>query len=133
MWQFVHFILRYNSLLVTINTSLDDLQKGIAGLVVMSTELDEIFNCIYEGRVPSSWLKGMKFSKSLSSFTKITQKFFGTQLLLLERFYFRYTLCLLNKVISKWEYQYFPDSVWYILLPRVMENFLLHIYIRACT
>lgn len=53
-------IFRYNSLLEDINSSLDDLQKGIAGLVVMSTELEEIFNCIYEGRVPSSWLKGIK-------------------------------------------------------------------------
>lgn len=51
-------IQRYNALLETINCSLVDLQRGIAGLVVMSTELDEIFNCIYNGRVPPSWLKG---------------------------------------------------------------------------
>lgn len=55
-----NLIFRYNSLLSNINRSLADLQKGIAGLVVMSSELEEIFNCIYEGRVPSTWLKGME-------------------------------------------------------------------------
>lgn len=50
-------LFRYNALLVSIQISLDELQKGIKGLVVMSTELEEIFTCIYEGRVPSGWLK----------------------------------------------------------------------------
>lgn len=43
---------------MSIRISLDELQKGIKGLVVMSTELEDIFVCIYEGRVPSGWLKG---------------------------------------------------------------------------
>lgn len=51
-------IQRYNNLLNRIRTSLEDLQKGILGLVVMSSELEEIFTCIYEGRVPSGWLNG---------------------------------------------------------------------------
>lgn len=49
---------RYNALLSSIAVSLEELQKGIKGLVVMSSELEEIFTCIYEGRVPSGWLKG---------------------------------------------------------------------------
>lgn len=52
-------IQRYNKLLVSIKSSLEDLQKGIVGLVVMSSELEEIFTCIYEGRVPSGWLNGI--------------------------------------------------------------------------
>lgn len=48
----------YNSLLTLMNSSLQDLQKGIKGLVVMSSELEEIFTCMFEGRVPSAWLKG---------------------------------------------------------------------------
>lgn len=51
-------ISRYNVLLVSIKSSLEELDKGIKGLVVMSSELEEIFTCIYEGRVPSSWLRG---------------------------------------------------------------------------
>lgn len=32
-------------------------QRGIQGLVVMSTELEEVFQCIFEARVPSLWQK----------------------------------------------------------------------------
>lgn len=45
-------------MLLLINSSLHDLQNGIKGLVVMSSDLEEIFVCIFEGRVPSTWLKG---------------------------------------------------------------------------
>ncbi len=34
-----------------------ELEKGIQGLVVMSTELEEVFICIFEARVPTSWEK----------------------------------------------------------------------------
>ena len=48
---------RYNILLDDIYQSLTSLQKGIQGLVVMSSDLEEIFKCIYEARVPNSWQK----------------------------------------------------------------------------
>ncbi len=48
---------RYNILLDEIKNSLISLQKGIQGLVVMSADLEEIFKCIYEARVPNSWQK----------------------------------------------------------------------------
>lgn len=61
--------IRYNALLISIRVSLDELQKGIKGLVVMSSELEEIFTCISEGRVPSGWLNGKcKFINELNSF-----------------------------------------------------------------
>ncbi|XP_014244414.1 dynein heavy chain 2, axonemal isoform X2 [Cimex lectularius] len=50
-------IQRYNILLEDIKISLDKLQKAIKGFIVMSMDLEEIFVCIYEGRVPRSWLK----------------------------------------------------------------------------
>lgn len=34
---------------------LNDLLKSIEGLIVMSAELDELFKCIYEGRLPHAW------------------------------------------------------------------------------
>lgn len=52
-------IVHYNTLLAEIHTSLSDLQDGIKGLLIMSFELEHIFVCIYEGRVPAAWLKGM--------------------------------------------------------------------------
>ncbi|RZC39320.1 dynein heavy chain 2, axonemal-like [Asbolus verrucosus] len=63
-------ISRYNLLLVSIRTSLDELQKGIKGLVVMSSELEEIFTCIFEGRVPSGWLRAYASLKLLGSWTR---------------------------------------------------------------
>ncbi|XP_054274165.1 dynein axonemal heavy chain 2 [Macrosteles quadrilineatus] len=62
-------ICRYNSLLVTMRDSLEELQKGIQGLVVMSSTLEEIFNCMFEGRVPSAWLKAYPSLKPLGSWT----------------------------------------------------------------
>lgn len=38
--------------------SLIGLKNGIKGLVVMSPDLEEVFQCIYENRVPSQWLNG---------------------------------------------------------------------------
>ena len=35
--------------------ALNDLRNSIQGLVVMSIELDELFKCIYEGRLPHAW------------------------------------------------------------------------------
>ncbi|KAB0795300.1 hypothetical protein PPYR_12139 [Photinus pyralis] len=63
-------IQRYNLLLVGIRLSLNELQKGIKGLVVMSSELEDIFVCIDEGRVPSPWLKTYPSLKLLGSWTR---------------------------------------------------------------
>ncbi|XP_025836128.1 dynein heavy chain 2, axonemal-like [Agrilus planipennis] len=63
-------ISRYNILLNGMIKSLDELQKGIKGLVVMSMELEEIFICIDEGRVPSSWMKAYPSLKLLGSWTR---------------------------------------------------------------
>lgn len=52
---------RYNVLLVRMLDGLADLQKGIKGLVVMTSELEDIFNSMYDGRVPQVWLNGMWF------------------------------------------------------------------------
>lgn len=38
-------------------SSLTDLEKGIQGLIVMSTSLEEIFNCIFDAHVPPLWGK----------------------------------------------------------------------------
>lgn len=61
---------RYNILLEDISQSLVSLQKGIQGLVVMSSDLEEIYKCIYEGRVPNSWQKMYPSMKPLASWTR---------------------------------------------------------------
>lgn len=40
-----------------IRTALKNLEKGIKGLIVMTIELENTFQCIYDGRVPPMWLK----------------------------------------------------------------------------
>jgi dynein heavy chain len=61
---------RYNILLDDIYKSLVDLGKGIQGLVVMSADLEEIFKCIFEARVPTSWQKMYPSMKPLAAWTR---------------------------------------------------------------
>ncbi|KAK2862756.1 hypothetical protein Q5P01_002289 [Channa striata] len=63
-------IQRYNSLLDTILSSLVELEKGIKGLVVMSPNLEETFNCIYDARVPPLWEKAYPSLKPLAAWTR---------------------------------------------------------------
>lgn len=55
--SFLFQIERFNALLRIIKSSLIDLEKGIKGLVVMSSDLEETFNCIFDARVPPLWGK----------------------------------------------------------------------------
>ncbi|CEL98551.1 unnamed protein product [Vitrella brassicaformis CCMP3155] len=48
-------IQRYNKLLRAVRSSLASLQKGIKGLVVISEELEEVMQAVYEGKVPKMW------------------------------------------------------------------------------
>lgn len=58
---------RYNVLLSNMFNGLSDLQKSIKGLVLMSAELEDIFNSMLEGRVPQVWLAGTYFVYHLTS------------------------------------------------------------------
>ena len=46
---------RYNKLLGVIKTSLKDLDRAVRGEMVMSTDLEELANSMFDGRVPESW------------------------------------------------------------------------------
>ncbi|CAM4719453.1 unnamed protein product [Caretta caretta] len=63
-------IQRYNALLQVIRSSLVELEKGIQGLVVMSTTLEEIFNCIFDARVPPMWERAYPSQKPLAAWTR---------------------------------------------------------------
>nr|XP_022345562.1 dynein heavy chain 2, axonemal-like isoform X2 [Crassostrea virginica] len=63
-------IQRYNALMEEIRRSLTDLEKGIQGLVVMTVELENIFQCIFDGNVPPSWLKAYPSLKPLAAWTR---------------------------------------------------------------
>jgi dynein heavy chain len=57
---------RYNVLLKIVHSSLKSLDKGIQGLVVISTELEEMFDALYNNRVPPMWGNTFKSIKSLA-------------------------------------------------------------------
>ncbi|KAM9717113.1 dynein axonemal heavy chain 2 [Menidia menidia] len=63
-------IQRYNSLLETVITSLVELERGIKGFVVMSSSMEETFNCIYDARVPPLWEKAYPSLKPLAAWTR---------------------------------------------------------------
>ena len=49
-------LIRYNKLTKVVKSSLESLIKAVKGLVVMNSELEEVFSCLVIGKVPPSWL-----------------------------------------------------------------------------
>jgi dynein heavy chain len=48
---------RFNRLITVVRSTLKDIRKAIVGLVVMSTELEGIFNSMLIGKLPARWAK----------------------------------------------------------------------------
>lgn len=48
-------IQRFNKLLAVLSKSLSDLQQAIQGTLVMSMELEAMFNCFLDSKVPANW------------------------------------------------------------------------------
>ena len=50
-------LVRFNALLVTVHSSLNNLVKAVKGLVLMSADLDAIGQALLNGKVPEKWKK----------------------------------------------------------------------------
>ncbi|CAG9464381.1 unnamed protein product [Pedinophyceae sp. YPF-701] len=61
---------RYNVLLAHVHSSCHELQRGIKGLVVMSADLDMIYDALSTGKVPAAWLKAYPSLKPLGSWAR---------------------------------------------------------------
>jgi len=51
----VQEIIRYNKLLITMRTTLKDLQKALKGEMVMSSDLEAMADCLFNNLVPAVW------------------------------------------------------------------------------
>jgi dynein heavy chain len=64
-------MLRYNRLLSIIRASLQQLERAIAGLSVMSSDLEKVFNSFSIGQVPAQWMdKSFPSLKPLASYVE---------------------------------------------------------------
>jgi dynein heavy chain len=56
-----NYFIRYNKLLNTIHTSLQELLKAMKGLVVLSQGLEEMSKSLFNNSVPVMWSKAVCF------------------------------------------------------------------------
>lgn len=68
---------RYNLLIASVRNGCGALAKGIKGLVVMSSDMDVMFDALGASKVPPAWLKAYPSLKPLGAWTRDLQQRLG--------------------------------------------------------
>lgn len=63
-------IVRYNKMLGLVRDSLHLLKRAIRGMIVMNEDLEEVFQKLTDGKVPSQWLRAYPSLKPLASWSR---------------------------------------------------------------
>lgn len=54
---FIHELIKYNELIHIIKESLNDIKKAISGTVILTPNLEELFDALTSGKLPRLWLR----------------------------------------------------------------------------
>ena len=62
-------LIRFNGLLLIIKESINDVRKAISGTIIMSNSLEDVYNSMIAGKLPSLWAsKSYPSLKSLANY-----------------------------------------------------------------
>ena len=62
-------LIRFNGLLTIIKESINDVRKAISGTIIMSNSLEDVYNSMIAGKLPSLWAsKSYPSLKSLANY-----------------------------------------------------------------
>jgi dynein heavy chain len=68
-------LIRFNNLIRTVKSTLNDLIKAVKGLVVMNDEIEAIMTSLLDNKIPTKWLKNSYPSlKPMSSYVSDLQE-----------------------------------------------------------
>lgn len=52
----VQELIRFNRLISVVNSSLKDLEKAFKGLILMSSQLEEVSVSLFNNKIPAMWM-----------------------------------------------------------------------------
>jgi len=85
-------ISRYNRVLTFVRNSLQSLDKGIQGFVLISEDLEKVMDSLFDGKVPESWKFAYYSLKPLNSWIE--------------------DLCKRIEQLNNWAYKGQPNVFW---------------------